>query len=226
MHGSWTELQNNEREQLLERASERVSTFLDSTWKRIRASLEVSSPETREKFYNFIVGSKGQSASEEVEPATWNRLGPELRYILYSEGIVRYDPLQPIHYPGSLLWNYLAQRVEELDKAIRPTILPRFQATSSGNELIITLPDMQPHHLELSSLEYALIQTLLHQPGKCSEEALMRAAWGKITGKQVLTQRIFHLRKKLRDACAGEEMIENIYGGFYALKHPEWFSWQ
>jgi DNA-binding response OmpR family regulator len=102
----------------------------------------------------------------------------------------------------------------------------RFQAaTGNGNELIITLPDKQPQLLELSSLENALMKALLHQPGRCSEEALMRAAWGKFTSKQVLTQRLFHLRKKLREAC-GEEMIENIYGGSYTLKHPEWFSWQ
>jgi len=224
--GSWTDLQHNEREQLLDRVSERVSTFLDSTWKRIRASLEVSSPETRAKFYDFIAGSRGKSADEEIDPSTWNQLGSELRYILYSEGIARYDPLQPVHYPGSLLLNYLAQRVEEQVKTIQPAVLFRSQTTtSSANELIITVPDNQPQHLELSSLEYALMQALFHQPGKCSEETLMRSAWGKITSKQVLTQRIFHLRKKLRDVC-GEEMIENIYGGFYALKHFEWFSWQ
>lgn len=225
-HGSWSDLPKDEREQLIERVSERVSTFLDRTWKRIRASLDACSPETKEKFYDFITGSKGKSADEEIDPTTWNRLGSELRYILYSEGIVRYDPLQSVYYPGSLLLNYLAQKAEEHVKALRPAMVFRSQTTSNTNELVITLPDKQPQHLELSSLEYALMQTLLHQPGKCSEEALMRAAWGKITSKQVLTQRIFHLRKKLRDAWDGEEMIENIYGGFYALKHPEWFSWQ
>ena len=224
---SWRDLQNNEREQLLERVSERVSTSLDSTWKRIRASLVVSSQTTRERFYDFIIESRGKSAREEIDAATWNRLGSELRYILYSEGIVRYDPLQPVYYPGSVLLNYLAQRVEEQGTMTTPVIVSRSQvAASSDNELIITLPDKQPQHLELTSLEYALMKTLLHYPGKCSEEALMRSAWGKITGKQVLTQRIFHLRKKLRDACNGEEMIENIYGGFYALKHSEWFSWR
>lgn len=224
--GSWNDLQNNERDQLLERVSERVSTFLDSTWKRIRASLNVSSQETREKFYDFIIESKGKSAIEEIDPAIWNRLGSELRYILYSEGIVRYDPLQPVYYPGSVLLNYLAQRVEEQSRVTPPATVSRFQVmTNSANELTITLPDRQPQHLELSSLEYALMMTLLHYPDKCSEEALMRAAWGKFTSKQVLTQRLFHLRKKLRDTC-GEEMIENKYGGFYTLKNSEWFSWQ
>lgn len=223
--GSWSDLQNNDREQLLERVSERVSTFLDSIWKRIRASLEVSSQTTREKFYDFIAESRDKNASEEIDATTWNRLGLELRYILYSEGIVRYDPLQPVYYPGSVLLNYLAHKVNEQATATSPAILSRTHATTnSTNELIITLPDKQPQHLELSSLEYALMKTLLHNPGKCSEEALMKSAWGKITSKQVLTQRLFHLRKKLRDAFGGEEIIENIYGGFYALKHPEWFS--
>ena len=224
--GFWSDLQKDDREQLIERVSERVSTFLDRIWKRIGASMDASSPETREKFYDFISRSKGKSANDVVDSVTWNQLGSELRYILYSEGIVRYDPLQPVHFPGSLLLNYLAQRVEEQDRTIRPAISYRSHATTnSDNELIITLPGKQPQHLELSLLEYALMKALLHQPGKCSEEALMRAAWGKFTSKQVLTQRLFHLRKKLRETC-GEEMIENIYGGSYTLKHPEWFSWQ
>jgi Transcriptional regulatory protein, C terminal len=223
--GSWSDPQKTEREQLIERVNERISTFLDRTWKRVRASLDASSQETREKFYDFIVKSRGKSAREEIDPAIWHQLGLELRYILYSEGIVRSDPLQPIYYPGSVLLNYLAQKAQEQDKPTTSAILPQSQAMmSSVNELIITLPGKQPQPLELSSLEYALMKTFLHYPGKCSEEALMRSGWGKITSKQVLTQRIFHLRKKLKDLCDGEDMIENIYGGFYSLNHPEWFS--
>ena len=191
---------------------------------RVKASLDASSQETREKFYDLMAESNDKSAREVIDPAIWNRLGPEVRYILYSEGIVRYDPLQPVYYPGSVLLNYLTQRVEEQGKATPPATLSRPQtATSGANDLIITLPDKQPLSLELSSLEYALMKALLHSPDKCSEEALMKSAWGKSTSKQVLTQRLFHLRKKLKDAC-GEEMIENEYGGFYTLKHPEWFG--
>ena len=225
--GFWTDLQATEREQLIEYVNERMSTFLDSTWKRVSASLDASSPETRERFYDFIMTSRGKSASEEIAPAIWNQLGLELRYILYSEGIVRYDLLQPIYYPGSVMLKYLAQKVQEQDTLTRPTMLPQPQTSmSQANELIVTLPGKQPQPLELSSLEYALMKTLLHHPGKCSEEALMRSGWGKITSKQVLTQRIFHLRKKLKELGDEEEMIENIYGGFYSLKHPDWFSLQ
>ena len=161
--GSWSELQKDDREQLIERVSERVSTFLDRIWKRVKASLDVSSQETREKFYDFIAESKGKSAREEVDPAIWNQLGLELRYILYSEGIVRYDPLQPVYYPGSVLLNYLAQKVQEQDKPTTFATLTQFQSTMGhANELIITLPGKQPQPLELSSLEYALMKTLLH----------------------------------------------------------------
>jgi Transcriptional regulatory protein, C terminal len=225
--GSWSDLQTTERDQLNEYVNERISTFLDSTWKRVKVSLVVSSQETRDRFYDFITKSRGKGASEEIAPAIWNQLGLELRYILYSEGIVRYDLLQPIYYPGSVMLNYLAQKVQEQDTLTISATLPQTQASiSQANELLITLPGKQPQPLELSSLEYALMKTLLHYPGKCSEEALMKSAWGKITSKQVLTQRIFHLRKKLKDLCDGEDMIVNIYGGFYSLNHPEWFSLQ
>ncbi len=223
--GFWSDLQTAEREQLIEYVNERLSTFLDSAWKRVKTSLEVSSKETREKFYDFIIKNKGKSASEEIAGAIWNQLGLELRYILYSEGIVRYDLLQPIYYPGSVMLNYFAQKVQEQDIVTISTMLPQIQApVSQADELIITLPGKQPQTLELSSLEYTLMKTLLYNPGKCSEEALMRSAWGKITSKQTLTQRIFHLRKKLNDVCDGEDIIVNIYGGFYSLNHPEWFS--
>jgi Transcriptional regulatory protein, C terminal len=223
--GSWSDLQITERDQLNEYVNERISTFLDSTWKRVKASLDVSNQETRERFYDFIAKSRGKSANEEIAPTIWHQLGLELRYILYSEGIVRYDLLQPIYYPGSVMLNYLAQKVQEQDTLSISATLPQIQASiSQADELIITLPGKQPQPLELSSLEYALMKTLLHYPGKCSEEALMKSAWGKITSKQVLTQRIFHLRKKLKDLGDGEDVIVNIYGGFYSLKHPEWFS--
>ena len=225
--GSWSDLQKNDREQLIERVNERVSTFLDSTWKRVKESLDVGSQETRDRFYDFIAESGGKSAREEIDPEIWNQLGLELRYILYSEGIVRYDPLQPIYYPGSVLLNYLAQKAQEQSKPSAPVALPQSQATMSNtNELIITLPGKEPVYLELSLLEYHLIRTLLQHPKRCTEEDLMKAAWGKIIGKQVFTQRMHHLRKKLREYSEGEEIIENRYGGFYLLNHTEWFSLQ
>ncbi len=221
---AWSESQKTDREPLFERINERVSTVLDSTWKRVKTSLDVSSYETREKFYDFIAESKGKSAWDTVDPALWNQLGLELRYILYSEGIVRYDLLQPIYYPGSVLLKYLVQKAQEQGQSTKSTMLPQPQPmASSANELIITLPDKQPVNLELSLLEFHLIRTLLQHPKRCTEEELMKAAWGKIIGKQVFTQRMHHLRKKLKEHTEGAEVIENRYGGFYLLNHAEWF---
>jgi hypothetical protein len=222
--GSWSDLQKNDREQLIERVNERVSTFLDRTWKRVKESLDVSSQETKDRFYDFIAESRGKSAREEIGPEIWNQLGLELRYILYSEGIIHYDLLQPIYYPGSVLLNYLAQKAQEQGKLSTPVVLPQSQAMmSNANELIITMPGKEPVYLELSLLEYHLIKTLLRYPKRCTEEELMKAAWGRIIGKQVFTQRMHHLRKKLREYSEGEEVIENRYGGFYLLNHAEWF---
>jgi hypothetical protein len=221
--GTWLDLQANEREQLLERVNERISTFLDQTWKRVKSSLDTSGQETRDRFYDFITKSKGKSAHEKIDPVTWNQLGLELRYILYSEGVVRYDPFQPVFYPGSALLNYLAQKAQEQNKAATPVVvLPIEEMTSNASELVITVPGKEPQPLELSLLEYHLMKTLLRRPDRCTEEELMKAAWGKIIGKQVFTQRMHHLRKKLKEYSGEEEMIENRYGGFYKLNHADW----
>ncbi len=223
-HEAWSDLQKNDKDQLLENVTKELSIFLDSTWKRVKESLSTSSQETRDKFYNFIAESRGKSASDEVDPEIWKQLGLELRYILNSEGIVRYDLLQPIYYPGFMLLTYLAQKVQEQDQSTKFAMLPQPQSiTSNANELIITLPDKQPVNLELSLLEFHLIRTLLQHPRRCTEEELMKATWGKIIGKQVFTQRMHHLRKKLREHTGGEEVIENRYGGYYLLNHAEWF---
>ena len=225
--GAWLDLQTSERDQLLERVSERISTFLDSTWKRVKASLDVSSQESRDRFSDFIVKSKSKSASESIDPFTWNQLGLELRYILYSEGIVRYDPFQPVFYPGSALLNYLAQKAREQITTNTSTVVPSLDGTASNaSELVITVHGKQPQPLELSLLEYHLMRTLLRHPDRCTEEELMKAAWGRLIGKQVFTQRMHHLRKKLKEYSNGEEMIENRYGGYYTLNHADWLRLQ
>ncbi|HLX57462.1 MAG TPA: hypothetical protein VKR83_10580 [Ktedonobacteraceae bacterium] len=219
--GTWTVLQKSDQDQLIERVNERVSTFLDSTWKRVKESLDTSGQDTRDMFYDFIEQSRHKSAFEQIEPEIWNRLGLEFRYILYSEGIVRYDLLQPIYYPGSALLSYLIQKAQEQNKL--STTLPQPQATvNNSQELLIAMPGKRPVHLQLSLLEYHLIKTLLGHPQKCTEEELMKAAWGKIIGKPVFTQRMHHLRKKLREYTGDEEVIENRYGGYYLLNHAEW----
>jgi len=64
----------------------------------------------------------------------------------------------------------------------------------------------------------------MQHPERCKEEELMKGAWGMMIERSRFTQRMHQLRKKLRDQGIGEEIIENSYGGFYSLKHPEWVS--
>lgn len=224
---AWTELQRSDQDQLIERVSERVSTFLDRTWKRLKESLESSSQDTRDKFYDFIAQIGEKRADEQIDVDTWNGLGSELRYILYSEGIVRYDLLQPIYYPGATLLRYLARKAMEQRKPaisfMQPQSATNMQGLPATNELLITLPGKQPVRLELSLLEFHLMKTLLRHPEKSTEQELMIAAWSKIIDKPVFTQRMHHLRKKLKEYSEGEEVIENRYGGVYLLKHSDWF---
>jgi Transcriptional regulatory protein, C terminal len=211
-HEKWMELQPADEKQLIEWINERLSIFLSRIWKRLQEALEKSSQETKTKFNDFIGSLTSKSAEEEIEPQIWSNLGLELRYILYSEGIVRYDPLQTVHYPGFTLCQYLQKKLQESSSA-----------ATRGFWLNILRPGTQPEQLSLSELEYRLLKTLLLRPKRCTEEELMKSAWGKAIERSTFTQRIHHLRKKLKDRCGGIEVIENHYGGQYSLFHPEWF---
>ena len=107
-----------------------------------------------------------------MDLTTWYELGSELRYILYSEGIVRYDRLQPIHFPGSILSRYLLQKTIQEQSA-----LPIF---TTGKFLTISRPHEQPVSISLSELEYRLLKTLVHHPERCKEEELMKGTWGML----------------------------------------------
>jgi len=219
--GMWTELQ--QQEQLIELVNGRVSTFLDLTWKRVKEAMEASSPETTNRFKDFILQSREKKASEEIEQHIWNNLGQETRYILSSEGLVRYDFLLPIFYPGSMLLNHLAQKTLEEEGSFVPVLS---SGSPGAKELIITLPGNAPEGLTLSDIEYRLLKLLLQRPWRYSEEDLMKAAWGKVISRPVFTQRMYHLRKKLQKLCGDEEVIENRYGGIYMLNNMEWFHLQ
>jgi Transcriptional regulatory protein, C terminal len=212
IHGEWTELQPTEQRQLIEWINDQLTIFLLRIWKRLHEAVEKSSQETKIKFFDFIHSLVNKSAEEEIDSKIWLNLGLELRYILYSEGIVRYDPLQTIHYPGSTLCQYLLQKVQESNIA-----------TTSGFWLNIVRPETPPDQLSLTELEYRLLKILIQHPKRCTEEELMKAAWGKAIERSTFTQRIHHLRKKLKDCCGGTEIIENHYGGHYSLHHSEWF---
>jgi hypothetical protein len=212
IHERWIELQPVDERQLIEWINEQLTIFLSRIWKRLQEAVEKSSQETKTRFYDFVSSFANKSAEEEIDPKIWSNLGLELRYILYSEGIVRYDPLQTVHYPGSTLCQFLLQKVQEISLA-----------TTRGFWLRIVRPETQPEQLSLSELEYRLLKTLLQHPKHCGEEELMKSTWGRVIERSTFTQRIHHLRKKLKDYCGGIEIIENHYGGQYSLYHPEWF---
>jgi len=217
IHKSWSHLQESDKSQLTEAINESLITFLPHVWQRLQEAIEGSTPETKGKFNDFISELEYKRADEEIDPTFWYDLGPELRYILYSEGIVRYDRLQPIHFPGSTLSQYLIQKAKENSE--RPSIV----ASGTKRMLMISRPGNPLESLQLSELEYYLFKTLLQHPKRCTEEELMKGAWGKVIDRSPFTQRMHHLRKKLRDSCEGTEIIENHYGGLYSLNNPEWF---
>lgn len=222
-NGVWTELQESDRTQLIELINERLSTFLTSTWARLQSAVDKSRPGTKSSFDTFInVLAQNQDVDKEIDAATWKQLGSELRYILYSEGIVRYDrydPLQTIHFPGVTLHHYLAH------KAIQSSTQLSTAAVSpiASRELRIVRSANQEELLSLSELEYRLLKTLLQHPRRSTEEELIKSAWGKSIDRTAFTQRMYQLRRKLREACGGVEIIENRYGGFYSLNNPDWF---
>jgi hypothetical protein len=221
--GQWAELNNIGQQQLIDSINERLSTFFSNTWNRLQEAMQ-SDPQTRAKtisdFQEFIE-IIDQSPKDAVIPTeSWSSWGSEFRYILYSEGIVRHDPLQPIHVPGELLSCYLVQKAHEIGT---PVSYPSSNLVPRRGYSLNIIRGAQKERLSLSELEYHLFKTLLQHPENCTDTELMFAAWGRTIGKQALTQRMYHLRTKLRDRC-GIEIIENRYGGLYVLKHPEWFQ--
>ena len=216
IYGCWPELQEREKLQLSESIIENLSPFLAHIWQRLEEIINTSDQKTKSNFYEFIDLLEHHEADDEVDPTTWYELGSELRYILYSEGIVRYDRLQPIHFPGSILSSYLLQKSNQEQSA-----LPIF---TTGKFLTISRPQEQPVSISLSELEYRLLKTLVQHPERCKEEELMKGAWGMLIERSRFTQRMHQLRRKLKEQGIGTEIIENSYGGFYSIKHPEWVN--
>ena len=214
IYGIWPELQEREKAQLSESINESLSPFLAHVWQRLEDVINTSDQKTRSSFYEFISLLEHKGADDKIDPTYWYELGPELRYILYSEGIVRYDRLQPIHFPGSILSRYLILKGNQE--------LSAFPILTTGNVLIISQPEEQPVSISLSELEYRLLKTLIQHPERCKEEELMKGAWGKLIERSRFTQRMHQLRRKLKEQGIGTDIIENSYGGFYSLKHGEW----
>lgn len=222
----WTELTGVGQQQLVDWINGSLSTFFSNVWNRLQEAMQSDSQARAKIISNLqefieIIDHAPKDAIIPLE--SWISWGSEFRYILSNEGIVRYDPLskEPIYNPGELLSHYLVQKAREMGSPVISHASPN-PAVGRGYWLRITR-GTQKERLSLSELEYHLFKTLLQHPENCTEGELMFATWGKQIERQALTQRMYHLRKKLRDRC-GMEMIENRYGGFYILRHPEWFQ--
>ncbi len=224
LKGEWTELENSVQQQAIDWINERLGTFFANTWNRLEEAMQ-SDPQTRPKtindFQEFIEILTQSQQDVEIPPESWNSWGPEFRYILYSEGIVRYDALQPIYAPGELLRRYLVQKTRELGAPVTASSISH--PISGKGYWVNIIRGTQKERLSLSELEYQLFKTLLQHPKNCTDTELMFATWGRATDRQAFMQRMYHLRKKLRDRC-GTEIVENRYGGLYSLNHAEWFQ--
>ncbi|UPW19953.1 response regulator [Agarivorans sp. TSD2052] len=75
--------------------------------------------------------------------------------------------------------------------------------------------------LELTPVEFKLLQTLLEHPGRVySREQLMQQCYSdnRIVSEQTINSHIKNLRKKITEAANGEEVIHSIYGIGYKVE--------
>lgn len=208
----WQTLQEADKRQIAELVNERLSTFLTRMRSRLQEALEQCSTETSTEFYDFIASLAKIQPYTALSDTMWRSWGPELHYLLYSEGILRYDLFQSIQTPGAILHRYLQREFANSSTQTR------------GFWLTINCPGQEVQRLSLSELEYGLIKALVQHPKRCTEDELMKSAWGKAIERSTFTQRMHHLRKKLHDVCENKDMIVNHYGGQYSLTHPEWLE--
>ncbi|GCE47313.1 hypothetical protein KTH_21820 [Thermosporothrix hazakensis] len=210
MYGQWKEVPPESRAHLVEQVNAGVATFLIGLWKRLTEALASGGQDAKDAFAHFVLTLKQR---EEVLSAhEWQALHYKIRYILVNEGIVRYDPFQPIYLPGSLLCHFLRQQ----QFREYPTQLGRTASFSVS----ISLENRSVKQLSLTELEYRLLKVLMEHPLRCSSEVLMKEVWGKMIERSTLSQRLYHLRKKLRKH-SGVDFIANHYGGHYSLRFPD-----
>ncbi len=206
----WPVFMEGDKQQLQELLSQHVSAFLAQVWKRLEEGLEHSMPETRTHFQEFVEFLRDHPTETVLPQKLWTEWGPELRYLLQNEGIVRYDVFKDIYLPGKLLRDYFIQQINLASTS-----------QSKGFWLTITCNGLE-EPVSLSELEYRLLKTLLQSSRRYSEEELMKSAWGRIIDRSTFSQRMYHLRKKLRERSGNQDVIANHYGGQYSVVHPEW----
>ncbi len=211
-YNRWLDLEEEAWSSLVEHVKAQIITFLNRMWKRLRVALTTVGPETRDNFFKFVTSLSEKLPGEAITAKGWNELRTEVQYILYNEGIVRYDPFQIVYFPGTLLSDYLLQKVTEADLiTVRPP------------QLVIKFPEGVSEPLILSELEYRIIKALQVHPKRCPEDELMKAGWNKIIEGKTFMQRMYQLRKKLK-GNSDTDVIINHYGGLYSLLYPEWLQ--
>ncbi len=106
---------------------------------------------------------------------------------------------------------------------------PKEQKSEDGS-LIYRQINLQPERflcivdgqeLDLTPIEFRMLQALMLQPGKVfSREQLMRASYldDRIVSDRTIDSHIKNLRRKLADALSEEEMIHSIYGVGYKME--------
>lgn len=217
-------IQDSDKMQLLSVINEQIGTFLSNTWKRLQEAIKNSTDieKVEKQFQAFVALCASKKAEATLDFPFWDSLDPELRYILYSEGVVRYDLFRPVQFPGTILRDYLIQKVNEKNKINLSQ--PSSESSEQGHWLHISRPGMETRHIGLSKLEYRLLKTLIQHAEYCTEQELIQNAWVRGTERSNFTQRLFKLRKKLEEQLDGLDIIENRYGGIYSLTHPDWFE--
>lgn len=219
------EVQESDKQQLLSIVYEQVGTFLSRTWKRLQEAIKNSTSVERveRQFQAFVELCAQNQPTNTIDSSFWDTLEPELRYILSSEGIVRHDLFRPIHFPGTILRDYLVQQAKVKISGSQ-SAQEAFLSSSTGHWLRILRPDRETRQIPLSKLEYRLLKTLLQHADSCSEQELIQGAWEKGTDRANFAQRLYKLRKKLEENLDNVDIIENRYGGIYSLVHPEWLE--
>lgn len=75
--------------------------------------------------------------------------------------------------------------------------------------------------VELTAVEFRLLQTLMAQPGRVfSRESLMTKSYldNRIVSDRTIDSHVKNLRKKLAGSAGGEELIHSIYGVGYKIE--------
>ncbi len=211
-HNQWSDLEEEDKQYVVQSVKKRIITFLIRMWKRLQGALDTVGPESRDTLFKFINSFSEKQVGEAITSQVWNDLGPEVQYVLSNEGIVRYDPFRTVYAPGALLSDYLLQKVTETGLT-----------TARLRRLVINFPGAESEPMLLSELEYRLLKTLQHHPKRCTEDELMKAGWNKVIESKNFSQKMFQLRKKLK-GHGHTDVIINHYGGLYSLPHPDWLQ--